>query len=155
MYIDYVCDLHVNLRTVLYQLFFSNLFGEKTRQSSRGDLRVARQLWIAKCIVFCWLPAYDKTEKIESAKQFWVMLLLNCLYYSKIFVIFMLFLNPFSPNKDKYQFPPNMFNTWSRKGLWEFLKWSPKEKLFDLFSNSLNEFFNKMCVDQFGEFLSG
>ena len=44
MYIDYVCDLHVNLRTVVYHLFFSNLFGEKTRQSSRGDLRVARQL---------------------------------------------------------------------------------------------------------------
>ena len=83
------------------------------------------------------------------------MLLLNCLYYSKIFVIFMLFLNPFGPNNDKYQFPPNMFNRWSGKGLWEFLKWSPKEKLFDLLSNSLNEFFNKMYVDQFGEFLSG
>ena len=38
MYIDYVCDLHVNLRTVVYHLFFSNLFGEKTRQSFRGDL---------------------------------------------------------------------------------------------------------------------
>ena len=44
MYIDYVRDLHVNLRTVVYHLLFSNLFGEKTRQSSRGDLRVARQL---------------------------------------------------------------------------------------------------------------
>ena len=38
---------------------------------------------------------------------------------------------------------------------WELIKWSPKRKCFDLFSNSLNLFFKEMYRDQFGEFASG
>ena len=42
-----------------------------------------------------------------------------------------------------------------KKRLWESIKWSPKGKCFDLLSNSLNSFFNKMYGDQTGEFVSG
>ena len=42
-----------------------------------------------------------------------------------------------------------------KKSLWEFVKWSLKEKCFDLLSNSLNLFFMEMYRDQFGEFVCG
>ena len=42
-----------------------------------------------------------------------------------------------------------------KKRLWESIKWSSKGKCFDLLSNSLNSFFNKMYGDQTGEFVSG
>ena len=39
--------------------------------------------------------------------------------------------------------------------LWEYIKWSPKGKCFDLLSNSLNTFSEEMYRDQFGEFVCG
>ena len=42
-----------------------------------------------------------------------------------------------------------------KKRLWESIKWSPRGKCFDLLSNSLNSFFNKMYGEQTGEFVSG
>ena len=64
-------------------------------------------------------------------------------------------LYPLSPNSDQDQISPNNIHTLSRDKLWELIKWSPKRKCLDLFSNSLNSFFKEMCRDQFGEFVCG
>ena len=42
-----------------------------------------------------------------------------------------------------------------KKRSWESMKWSPKGKCFDLLSNFLISFFNKMYGEQTGEFVSG
>ena len=39
--------------------------------------------------------------------------------------------------------------------LWEFIKWSPDGKRFDLQTNSLNLFFKEMYGDQSWEFVFG
>ena len=39
------------------------------------------------------------------------------------------------------------------KRVGEFIKWSPKGKCFDLWTNSLNQFLKEMYRDQFGEFV--
>ena len=66
------------------------------------------------------------------------------------------FFNSLSPNSDQHQFSPNDIQQLTIEiRLWEFIKWSPKRKCFDLFSNSLNVFFKEMYRDQFGEFACG
>ena len=63
--------------------------------------------------------------------------------------------NRSSPNCDQHRFSPNAIHTLSEKKLWELIKWSPKRKWFDLWSNSLNSFFKEIYRDQFGEFVCG
>ena len=58
------------------------------------------------------------------------MLSLNCLYYSKIFVIFMLFLNPFSPNNGKININfPRTFQHVIKKRVMRILKMITKGKM--------------------------
>ena len=61
---------------------------------------------------------------------------------------------PLSPNGGQHQYYlPAISLHCQEIRLWELIKWSPKRKCFDLLSNSLNTFFNKMYRDQFGEFV--
>ena len=62
-------------------------------------------------------------------------------------LIFIHCFNPLSPNSDQDQFSPNGVHTLSRDKFWELIKWSPKRKYFDLFSNSLNLLFKEMYID--------
>ena len=68
--------------------------------------------------------------------------------------IWLLAVNPFSPNSDQDPFSPNNIQILSTDKLWELLKWSPKQKCLDRLSNSLNSFCKEMYRDQFGEFVS-
>ena len=64
---------------------------------------------------------------------------LHCRFYS---------LNPLSTNSDHYLYyfllTKSIHN--QEKRLWEFMKWSPKGKCFDLLTNSLNWFFRN-CME--------
>ena len=39
--------------------------------------------------------------------------------------------------------------------MWEFIKWSPDGKSFDIQTNALYQFIAEMYADQFGEFVFG
>ena len=55
----------------------------------------------------------------------------------------------------KINFLLKIIHTLKRDKLWESIKWSPKRKYFDLWTNSLNYFFKEMYGHQFGEFVRG
>ena len=71
------------------------------------------------------------------------------------FILFPLFksFNPLSPNNDQHQFSPNSIHRLLRAKSMRINKLITKRSIFDLLSNSLNQFFKEMYGDQSGEFV--
>ena len=69
--------------------------------------------------------------------------------------IICILLNPSSPDSNQHQFSPNKIHRLSRAKSMRINKMITKRKVFDLKSNSLNEFSKEMYGYQFGEFVFG
>ena len=142
---DYPCEFCIvfeleGLEIVSTPLFFVRLTRSPTWFNTMNDI------WPGECTFM--EGNWKGWEKLGMKEHYgWWSSSFFSLWQT--FVEFLHAFNPLSPNSDQHQ---NFFLTVSvhcqEIRLWELTKWLPKRKCLDLWTNSLNSFFNEMYGDQ-------
>ena len=149
---DYPCEFCIvfeleGLEIVSTPLFFVRLTRSPTWFNTMNDI------WPGECTFM--EGNWKGWEKLGMKERYgWWSSSFFSLWQT--FVAFLHAFNPLSPNSDQHQYFLLTVSVHCQEiRLWELTKWLPKRKCLDLWTNSLNSFFNEMYGDQFGKFVCG